>query len=42
MTEPFIYPVAPLIAGVDEVGRGFLVATVVSATVILDLARSVA
>ena len=32
----FIYPKAKLIAGVDEVGRGPLVGTVVTAAVILD------
>ncbi|AHF74712.1 ribonuclease HII [Candidatus Sodalis pierantonius str. SOPE] len=42
MTEPFIYPVATLIAGVDEVGRGPLVGAVVTAAVILDPARPVA
>jgi ribonuclease HII len=36
MIEPFIYPVATLIAGVDEVGRGPLVGAVVTAAVILD------
>ncbi|MDD1783750.1 ribonuclease HII [Enterovibrio sp. ZSDZ35] len=34
--EPFIYPNASLIAGVDEVGRGPLVGAVVTAAVILD------
>ncbi|MFT4465166.1 MAG: ribonuclease HII [Sodalis sp. (in: enterobacteria)] len=41
MTEPFIYPAATLIAGVDEVGRGPLVGAVVTAAVILDPARPV-
>lgn len=36
VTEPFIYPVANCIAGVDEVGRGPLVGAVVTAAVILD------
>ncbi len=36
MIEPFIYPAATLIAGVDEVGRGPLVGAVVTAAVILD------
>lgn len=36
ITEPFIYPDATLIAGVDEVGRGPLVGAVVTAAVILD------
>lgn len=35
--EPFEYPVAYCIAGVDEVGRGPLVGDVVTAAVILDL-----
>lgn len=34
--EPFVYPKANLIAGVDEVGRGPLVGAVVTAAVILD------
>ncbi|OOS00176.1 ribonuclease HII [Haemophilus paracuniculus] len=34
--QPFIYPVANLIAGVDEVGRGPLVGAVVTAAVIID------
>lgn len=34
--EPFVYPMANLIAGVDEVGRGPLVGAVVTAAVILD------
>ncbi|USH03081.1 ribonuclease HII [Grimontia kaedaensis] len=34
--EPFVYPDASLIAGVDEVGRGPLVGAVVTAAVILD------
>ncbi len=34
--EPFVYPNAQLIAGVDEVGRGPLVGAVVTAAVILD------
>ncbi|TLS75725.1 ribonuclease HII [Photobacterium damselae] len=34
--EPFVYPKAHLIAGVDEVGRGPLVGAVVTAAVILD------
>lgn len=41
MIEPFIYPVARLIAGVDEVGRGPLVGAVVTAAVILDPARPI-
>ena len=41
MIEPFIYPVATLIAGVDEVGRGPLVGAVVTAAVILDPARPI-
>jgi ribonuclease HII len=36
MIEPFIYPAANLIAGVDEVGRGPLVGAVVTAAVLLD------
>ncbi|AKJ43920.1 ribonuclease HII [Pragia fontium] len=36
MVEPFAYPVASCIAGVDEVGRGPLVGAVVTAAVILD------
>ncbi|WP_330961767.1 ribonuclease HII [Photobacterium sp. 53610] len=39
--EPFIYPDAPLIAGVDEVGRGPLVGAVVTAAVILDPANPI-
>ncbi|MHA7845622.1 ribonuclease HII [Serratia sp. D1N4] len=42
MIEPFVYPVARLIAGVDEVGRGPLVGAVVTAAVILDPARPIA
>lgn len=34
--EPFVYPQATCIAGVDEVGRGPLVGAVVTAAVILD------
>ena len=34
--EPFVYPNAHLIAGVDEVGRGPLAGDVVTAAVILD------
>lgn len=34
--EPFVYPKATCIAGVDEVGRGPLVGAVVTAAVILD------
>ena len=34
--EPFVYPTAHLIAGVDEVGRGPLAGDVVTAAVILD------
>ncbi|HIF9134313.1 TPA: ribonuclease HII [Photobacterium damselae] len=34
--EPFVYPEANLIAGIDEVGRGPLVGAVVTAAVILD------
>jgi ribonuclease HII len=34
--DPFVYPVAYCIAGVDEVGRGPLVGDVVTAAVILD------
>ncbi|RXJ72502.1 ribonuclease HII [Veronia nyctiphanis] len=34
--EPFVYPDAQCIAGVDEVGRGPLVGAVVTAAVILD------
>ena len=37
----FIYPVARLIAGVDEVGRGPLVGAVVTAAVILDPANPI-
>ncbi|MFV9687105.1 ribonuclease HII [Pantoea graminicola] len=37
----FIYPVASLIAGVDEVGRGPLVGAVVTAAVILDPANPI-
>jgi ribonuclease HII len=36
MIEPFVYPTAQCIAGVDEVGRGPLVGAVVTAAVILD------
>ncbi|GKX63595.1 ribonuclease HII [Pragia fontium] len=36
IVEPFVYPVASCIAGVDEVGRGPLVGAVVTAAVILD------
>ncbi|MDT3253577.1 ribonuclease HII [Serratia sp. root2] len=41
MIEPFIYPAATLIAGVDEVGRGPLVGAVVTAAVILDPERPI-
>jgi ribonuclease HII len=41
MIEPFVYPTARLIAGVDEVGRGPLVGAVVTAAVILDPARPI-
>ncbi|AHG19196.1 ribonuclease HII [Chania multitudinisentens RB-25] len=41
MIEPFVYPVATWIAGVDEVGRGPLVGAVVTAAVILDPARPI-
>ncbi len=41
MIEPFIYPAATLVAGVDEVGRGPLVGAVVTAAVILDPARPI-
>lgn len=41
MMEPFVYPAARLIAGVDEVGRGPLVGAVVTAAVILDPARPI-
>ena len=34
--DPFEYPIAYCIAGVDEVGRGPLVGDVVTAAVILD------
>ena len=37
----FIYPHTHLVAGVDEVGRGPLVGAVVTAAVILDLARPI-
>jgi len=37
----FIYPMASLIAGVDEVGRGPLVGAVVTAAVILDPAKPI-
>lgn len=37
--EPFVYPIASCIAGVDEVGRGPLVGAVVTAAVILDPAN---
>ena len=39
--EPFEYPVATCIAGVDEVGRGPLVGAVVTAAVILDPANPI-
>lgn len=39
--EPFCYPDARLIAGVDEVGRGPLVGAVVTAAVILDPTRPI-
>lgn len=39
--EPFVYPDARLIAGVDEVGRGPLVGAVVTAAVILDPANPI-
>ncbi|SFN16228.1 RNase HII [Izhakiella capsodis] len=39
--NPFIYPQASRIAGVDEVGRGPLVGAVVTAAVILDPARPI-
>ncbi|QUJ66894.1 ribonuclease HII [Photobacterium sp. GJ3] len=39
--EPFVYPEANLIAGVDEVGRGPLVGAVVTAAVILDPANPI-
>jgi len=39
--DPFIYPSAQHIAGVDEVGRGPLVGAVVTAAVILDPARPI-
>ncbi|WP_276324924.1 ribonuclease HII [Photobacterium halotolerans] len=39
--EPFVYPNARLIAGVDEVGRGPLVGAVVTAAVILDPANPI-
>lgn len=42
MSGAFVYPVANLIAGVDEVGRGPLVGAVVTAAVILDPARPIA
>lgn len=42
MNEPFIYPIAQYIAGVDEVGRGPLVGAVVTAAVILDPAKPIA
>lgn len=41
MNDPFVYPVAQCIAGVDEVGRGPLVGAVVTAAVILDPARPI-
>ncbi|PVZ85370.1 ribonuclease HII [Serratia sp. S1B] len=41
MIEPFVYPAARLIAGVDEVGRGPLVGAVVTAAVILDPAKPI-
>ncbi|WP_034949598.1 ribonuclease HII [Erwinia oleae] len=40
--NPFVYPVATCIAGVDEVGRGPLVGAVVTAAVILDPSRPIA
>ena len=39
--EPFEYPAATCIAGVDEVGRGPLVGAVVTAAVILDPANPI-
>lgn len=42
MFEPFIYPDANLIAGVDEVGRGPLIGDVVTAAVILDPKQPIA
>ncbi|MGF1738911.1 ribonuclease HII [Photobacterium satsumensis] len=39
--EPFEYPLATCIAGVDEVGRGPLVGAVVTAAVILDPANPI-
>ncbi|MCQ1058542.1 ribonuclease HII [Photobacterium sp. DNB23_23_1] len=39
--EPFEYPLATCIAGVDEVGRGPLVGAVVTAAVILDPAKPI-
>lgn len=41
MMNPFIYPNARIIAGVDEVGRGPLVGAVVTAAVILDPNRPI-
>lgn len=41
MIEPFTYPAARLLAGVDEVGRGPLVGAVVTAAVILDPAQPI-
>ncbi|MEI2266421.1 ribonuclease HII [Erwinia sp. CGal63] len=41
MLMSFIYPLANLIAGVDEVGRGPLVGAVVTAAVMLDPARPI-
>lgn len=41
MMEPFVYPAAQWIAGVDEVGRGPLVGAVVTAAVILDPAKPI-
>ncbi|MCD1125062.1 ribonuclease HII [Jinshanibacter sp. LJY008] len=41
ITDPFVYPVANRIAGVDEVGRGPLVGAVVTAAVILDPANPI-
>lgn len=37
----FVYPIASLIAGVDEVGRGPLVGAVVTAAVILDPSKPI-
>lgn len=41
LLEPFEYPAAHCIAGVDEVGRGPLVGAVVTAAVILDPANPI-